>query len=72
MFLNLLHMVLKVPFMSAVRQKSAEVPVIGSTKQLLCYPLNTGYPGEVTAVMWYKDGEEIRENQKYQMANGYL
>ena len=46
----------------------SEVPVVGSsTKQLVCYRDKRGYPEEVKALRWYKDGERISEGEKYQI-----
>ena len=48
---------------------AGEVPLVSSTKQLVCYPDKRGFPEEVKAVRWYKDGEKISEkNQKYHTA----
>ena len=47
---------------------ASEVPVVGSTKQLVCYPDKRGFPEEIKAVRWYKDGERISESEKYQTA----
>ena len=59
-----------VPYTSKLEEATAgEVPVVGSTKQLVCYGDNQGFPEEIKAVRWYKDGEKISEkNQKYDIA----
>ena len=49
------------------KQTASEVPVVGSTKQLVCYADKRGFPEEVKAVRWYKDGNRISENDKYQI-----
>ena len=58
-----------VTYTSKLEQATAsEVPVVGSSrKQLICYPDKRGYPEEVKAVRWYKDGEKISESEKYQI-----
>ena len=61
-----------VPYTSKVQEATAtEVPVVGSTKQLVCYPDKRGFPEEIKAVRWYKDGERISDNQKYQIIGSY-
>ena len=61
-----------VTYTSKVQEATAtEVPVVGSTKQLVCYPDKRGFPEEIKAVRWYKDGERISENQKYQIVGSY-
>ena len=58
-----------VTYTSKVEEKpTTEVPVVGlSRKQLICYGDKQGFPEEVKAVRWYKDGERISESEKYQI-----
>ena len=46
---------------------ASEVPVVGSTKRLVCNADKRGFPEEVKAVRWYKNGDKISEKEKYQM-----
>ena len=58
-----------VPYTSKLQEATAgEVPVVGSTKQLVCSADKRGYPEEMKAMRWYKDGEKISEGEKYQIA----
>ena len=61
-----------VPYTSKLEEADAsEVPVVGSTKQLICNADKHGFPGDVKAMRWYKDGERINaKKQKYQIS-GY-
>ena len=65
-------LLLSVPYTSKLEEADAsEVPVVGSTKQLICNADKHGFPGDVKAMRWYKDGERINEKkQKYQIS-GY-
>ena len=59
---------LSVPYTSKLLEATAsEVPVVGSTKQLICAADKRGFPEEIKAVRWYKDGEKISEGEKYQI-----
>ena len=66
---NVFSVSFSVAYTSKLQEATAnEVPVVGSTKQLICYRDKRGYPEEVKAVRWYKDGERISESEKYQTA----
>ena len=57
-----------VPYTSKLEEAIAgEVPLVGSTKQFVCYAVKLGFPEELKAVRWYKDGERISVGEKYQI-----
>ena len=57
------------PYISGVQEKNAdEVPVIGLSKELVCYPLKYGFPAQTNKTQWYKDGRKIgQKGEKYRL-----
>ena len=48
-----------------------EIPLIGTSKTLSCNPTERGYPIDVLGVNWYRGGEMISEDEKYERITTY-
>ena len=65
---NAFVVLFSVLYTSKLQEANAtEIPVVNSTKQLMCSTDKPGFPEEIKAVRWYKDGEQINDGEKYEI-----